>query len=705
MPPTPSIFDRSIKAPIAKKQTQTLSYGNRKIVDDYAWLRAKNWREVMQHPNALPEDIKEYLEAENAYCDAALSDTNALQESLIREMRGRICETDQTVPVEDGQYAYSTFYRTGSEHPVYARQKINHDKTLDDKVEEILDANTLASECHYFDLGAVSHSPDHGLLAYAIDRQGSEFYEIAFKDLRTNKDLPDRLMSASDDIWWCADGAALLWIWRDNNNRPKEVRLHKMGQNPDNDLLIYREEDEGFFLNLDVTSDRNFLLIESNNHSTSEVRVLDAHAPQQPPRLIAPRCTGTEYHVDHAAGQFYILTNVDGAEDFKIITTPDRSPAPVNWQDYIPCKPGIRVLQQRLFQDYHVRLERENALPRIIVRDRRSGHEHPITMHDKAYDLALEGLLDFDTTRLRFCTSSMANPEQVFDYDMRTSGQVLRKTQDIPTGHDPDRYCTGRLMAISHDGEEVPVSLVYKKGLKLDGSAPLLLYGYGAYGITVEAAFSTRRLSLLDRGFVYAIAHIRGSEAKGHAWYKAAIGSKKPNTFHDYIAVANTLIDHGYTAERRIIAMGGSAGGLLVGAVMNMAPELFGGAIAAVPFVDVLNTMCDASLPLTPPEWPEWGNPLKDDAAFGTIADYSPYENVDQRPYPPVLATAGLTDPRVTYWEPAKWVAKLREKAPSSGPYLLKTEMQAGHAGMSGRFEGLKTSALEYAFAIKVAGL
>lgn len=698
-------FKLSTPAPIAEKRPHTHHYGHHRVSDSYAWLRADNWRDVMRDPLNLPDDIRTHLLAENAYCNAVMDDTKALQERLIAEMRGRITEDETQVPVEDGAYAYYTYFRVGEEHPVHARRAVLDDGSLSKSSEDILDENALADGCDYFELGAIAHSPDHKYVAYAIDRHGSEYYEILIKQLSTGELLPDRITSASADIVWSADSTQLLWIWRDENNRPREVRCHKIGTPHSEDLSIYIEEDEGFFLSLDETSDRQFLLIQSSDHCTSEIRVLKAAAPEAKPTLIAPREPGIEYEIDHAGDWFYILTNVDGAEDFKIARAPDTSPERQYWQDWITPKNGIRRLQQRLFSNYHVRLERKDALPQIIIRALQDGAEHRITMDGAAFALNLEPLLDFNTNRMRFSSSSPAQPAQTFDYNMDNRQRTLRKTQNIPSGHDTNAYCVERIMAATNDGEHVPVSLVYRKDCKRDGNAPLLLYGYGAYGITIAAGFSANRLSLIDRGFVYAIAHVRGSEAKGHAWYTAAKGINKPNTFHDFIAAAQALIDEGYTSKGRIIAMGGSAGGLLAGAVMNMAPAYFGGIIAAVPFVDVLNTMCDESLPLTPPEWPEWGNPLLDDEAFHSIQSYSPYENIHKAPYPPLLATAGLTDPRVTYWEPAKWVARLRETAPNAGPYLLNTEMHAGHGGATGRFESLKTTALEYAFAIKAAGL
>ncbi len=705
MPPNLPLFFATNTPPRAEKRPHTTPCGPHLISDDYAWLRDENWRAVMHDPHVLAQDIRDHLLAENTYCDQAMADTSELQETLVAEMRGRIREDDADVPCEDGPFSYFTRYNAGAEHPLYVRQPIRPDGQPNGETEVLLDGEALSKGSDYFDLGEVMHSPDHRFLAYAVDRQGSEYYDIQIIELDSGIERPVSINNASADFVWSGDSASIFWIWRDDNNRPKEVRRHHLDEAIAPPKPLYREADEGFFLSLSCTRDRNFILIEANDHSTSEVRIIDAHNPDHSPVVIAPRSVGVEYHIDHAGDHFYILTNTDGAEDFKIVTAPDHTPTPEYWQDFIPASPGVRRLEQQLFKDYHVRLERADALPRIIVRRITDGSEYTIKIDGAAYALGLVPLLDFDTRRLRFASSSMAQPRQVFDFDMDSQNRTLRKTQEIPSGHNSADYCVERIFADTKDGETVPLSLVYRKGLKRDGSAPVLLYGYGSYGITMSAGFSAPRLSLLDRGFIYAIAHVRGSEAKGHGWYTAAKGAGKPKTFHDFIASAQTLIDLKYTSQGKIIAMGGSAGGLLVGAVLNMAPELFGGAIAAVPFVDVLNTMNDETLPLTPPEWPEWGNPAQDPEAYDVIRNYSPYDNVRTTAYPPLLVTAGLTDPRVTYWEPAKWVAKLRDRAPKAGPYLLKTEMQAGHGGLSGRFEGLKTTALEYAFAIKAAGI
>jgi oligopeptidase B len=401
---------------------------------------------------------------------------------------------------------------------------------------------------------------------------------------------------------------------------------------------------------------------------------------------------------------FYILTNADGAKDFKIVTAPVSDPDPANWKELVPHEPGRLILSILAFKDFLVRLERKDGLPRIVIRDRATGEEHAIDFAEEAYSLGLSGSYEYDTETIRFSYSSMTTPSQLFDYDLRTRERTLLKTQEVPSGHDPDDYVTRRLMAPAADGELVPVSIVYHRGTPLDGTAPALLYGYGSYGSSIPASFNTNILSLVDRGFVYAIAHIRGGKDKGYAWYEDGKRAKKTNTFTDFIAVARHLVREGFTSHDRIVAHGGSAGGMLMGAVANMAPEAFGGIIAEVPFVDVLTTMLDATLPLTPPEWPEWGNPIASAEDYRTIAAYSPYDNVSAQAYPPILAVAGLTDPRVTYWEPAKWVAKLRAMKTDDNPVLFKINMKSGHAGASGRFSRLEEVAFTHAFALKVTG-
>ncbi|MEL6259103.1 MAG: prolyl oligopeptidase family serine peptidase, partial [Pseudomonadota bacterium] len=436
-----------------------------------------------------------------------------------------------------------------------------------------------------------------------------------------------------------------------------------------------------------------------------EARFFPADAVTPDPVLIQPREDGIEYDIDHQGDRFLIVTNADGAVDFKVVSAPITAPGRENWVDETPHRPGVLIRGLIPFKDFVVRSERENALPRIVIQHTATGEEHEIAFDEAAYDIGAGGGYEFDTDIVRFDYASPTTPDQVFDYNMATRQRMLRKTREVPSGHASDDYVVERLMAPSHDGEDIPVTLLRRADTPIDGSAPLYLYGYGSYGITIPADFRTSRLSLVDRGFIYAIAHVRGSQAKGKQWYLDGKLEKKQNTFKDFISAGRFLTSKGYGAPGRVVAEGGSAGGLLMGAVANMDPELFAGIIAAVPFVDVLNTMSDESLPLTPPEWPEWGNPLKSAEDYDQILAYSPYDQVSNKPYPAMLITGGLSDPRVTYWEPAKWAAKLREIAPNGGPYFLRINMEAGHGGASGRFEGLKEVAIEYAFALGAVGL
>jgi oligopeptidase B len=667
-------------------------------VDDYAWLRAGNWQAVMRDPALLDPEIRAYLEAENAYTKAAMADTEALQARLFGEMKGRIKEDDASVPAPDGAFAYYSRFVIGGQHPLFCRTPNGGGQE-----QVLLDGNALAKPHAYFRIASVTHSPDHSLVAYAVDTKGSEFYTVNIIDALTGALLESRIADSNGSLEWAADSRNLLYVWLDDEHRPRRVLLHKIGAETA-DALIHEQADAGYFLGLGATQDRRFLLLSVHDHETSEISLIDAADPAAAPRLVAPREPEHDYSVDHHDGRLIILTNSGGAEDYRIVEAPAGSPGREYWREIEPHKPGRLILDVVAYKDFLVRLEREDGLPRIVVRRFADGAEHAIAFDEEAYSLGISAGYEYDTPVLRFTYSSMTTPAQVFDYDMSTRTRTLRKTQEIPSGHDPSLYVTRRVMAPAKDGETVPVSLLYRKATPLDGKAPLLLYGYGAYGMSIPAGFSTNALSLVDRGFVYAIAHVRGGKDKGYRWYKDGKRAKKVNSFTDFIAAGEFLAAQGFTARGQIVAHGGSAGGMLMGAIANMAPDLFLGIIAEVPFVDVLTTMLDESLPLTPPEWPEWGNPIESEADYRTIAAYSPYDNVRAQTHPHILALAGLTDPRVTYWEPAKWVAKLRERGLGDPLILLRTNMEAGHAGASGRFERLKEVALAYAFALKIAG-
>ena len=685
--------------PIAAKRPVTSTQHGVTRTDDYAWLRADNWQEVMRDPSVLASDIRAYLEAENSHTDAAMADTEALQATLFAEMRGRIKEDDSSVPSPDGPFAYAMRFTEGAEQPMVVRTpREGGVETL------LLDGNKLAEGRAYLRLGSADHSPDHKLLAYAYDDKGSEYYTLHVRDIASGDDLADTIEATTGGGVWAADSRTLFYTVLDDNHRPCRVYRHVVGTPPSEDVLVFEEQDPGFFLGVGQTQSSRYILIDSHDHETSEIHLLDAEDPTGTPQRIAERKTAEEYSVDHSGDTLYILTNAGGAEDFKIVTAPVEAPGRENWKDLVPHTPGTLILGMTVYKDFMVRLERFAGLPRIIVRALATGEEHAIAFDEEAYSLGMGDGYEFDTTTLRFTYSSMTTPSRVYDYDMATRERVLRKEEEIPSGHNPADYVTRRVFAQAADGETVPVSLLYHKDTKLDGSAPCLLYGYGAYGITIPASFSISRLSLVDRGFVYAIAHIRGGKDKGFRWYTDGRREKKTNTFKDFIAAGEYLASEGYTSRGKIVAWGGSAGGMLMGAVANMQPDLFGGIIAEVPFVDVLNTMLDDTLPLTPPEWPEWGNPIESEKDFRTILSYSPYDNVAAKDYPAILAMGGLTDPRVTYWEPAKWIARLRATMTGGGPVLLRTNMGAGHGGASGRFNRLDEVAIVYAFALWAVG-
>ncbi|OJJ11194.1 S9 family peptidase [Alphaproteobacteria bacterium AO1-B] len=667
--------------------------------DAYSWLRADNWQQVMKDPSVLDADIRAYLEAENAYHEAQMAPTKALQETLFSEMRGRIKEDDSAVPSPDGPYAYSLKYKTGGQQPIFYR-------TPRDGGEEtiLLDGDKEADGKAYFKIGGASHSTDHKLLAWAYDDKGSEYYSLQFRNLETGEDTGYVIEDTSGGGVFCADSKYVFYIRLDANHRPSKLFRHEIGTDPATDVLVYEEKDPGFFMGVGKTQSGNTIVIDIHDHETSEIWMIPADQPTTAPALIAARETGIEYSVDDHGDTLYILTNADGAEDFKIVTAPKATPGRENWRDLVPHKAGCLILSHCVYKTFMTRLEREDGLPRIVIRNLADGDEHYVAFDEEAYSLGLSGGYEFDTEIIRFSYSSMTTPSQTFDYNVATGARTLRKEQEVPSGHKADDYVTRRLMAPAADGETVPVSILYRKDTPLDGSAPLLLYGYGSYGISIPASFNTNSLSLVDRGFVYAIAHIRGGKEKGFGWYKAGRRENKKNTFTDFIAAADHLVKDGFTSHEKIIAQGGSAGGMLMGAISNMAPEKFGGIVAEVPFVDVLATMLDDTLPLTPPEWPEWGNPITDKGAYEYIASYSPYDNVETKDYPPIFALAGLTDPRVTYWEPAKWVAKLRATKTGDSLVMLKTNMDAGHGGASGRFDRLKEVALVQAFALQVTG-
>ena len=698
------MLDSSGDLPHADKRPQPYGRHGITLTDDYAWLKAGNWREVMRDPAVLSADIRAYLDAENAHAEAVLAPTAALQDELFAEMKGRIKEDDSSVPAPDGGFAYFHRFREGGQHPLVCRQR------RDGGGESVLlDGDALSTGKPFFQLGGADHSPDHRLLAWSADEKGSEAFTIRVRDIETGRDHDDVIVETTGGVVWTTDSSAFYYARIDAQHRPMWIMRHRLGTEVTDDVLVFESPDPAYFLSLDAAQSRRFAVLTLDNHETSECWLIDLAAADAAAMPVAGRETAVRYTVEHHPafmGEDALLfrTNADGAEDFKIAWAPRRAPERGHWHDLVPHRAGVYILSFTVLADWLIRLEREDGLPRIVVRNLASGEEHAVAFAEEAYSLGFSSGYEFETDTLRFDYSSMTTPSETWDYALRTRARTLRKRQDVPSGHDPSRYVTRRLFAPTGDGETVPISLLHRKDVALDGSAPCLLYGYGSYGHSIPAAFSTNRLSLVDRGFVYAIAHIRGGSEKGWRWYRTGKLADKQNTFHDFVAAGDYLRGQGLVAPDRIVAHGGSAGGLLMGAVANMRPDLFAGIVAEVPFVDALNTMLDDSLPLTPPEQREWGDPIADADAFRTIMAYSPYENVRAQPYPAMLVLAGLTDPRVAYWEPAKWVARLRQTKTDDNPIAFRTNMQAGHGGASGRFERLKEVALVYAFALEVAG-
>lgn len=678
--------------PIARKIPVTITQLGRTRTDDYQWMKDDNWQAVLRDPTLIKADVKEHLEAENAYREAMLASTLPLQEQMFEEMRGRIKEDDSSVPRPDGPWEYYTRFNTGDQHPLYCRRpRGGGTQTV------LLDANALAEGKAYSDISYVEHSPDHTLFAYAEDAQGSEVHQIYVRDLVTGDVLPDPIQSAYGGFAFSPCSRWIFWTNRNENGRPDKIfrRPSRGGAT----TLVYEETDEGMFLGVGRSSDDAFILISAENQETSEARYIVGEDPTMEPRIIAERIIGQRYDVDHWGDRWVIRTNADDSIDFKIVEAPTASPDRSAWTDLVAHTPGRFIEGMALVKDFIARQERADANTKIVIRDR-AGTEHEIAVDEPAFALSLAGASEFETTTMRYGYNSPSTPTSTYDYDLATRERTLRKVQEVPSGHDPADYVVERLNAPAEDGQLVPVTVLRRRSTPVDGSAPLLLYGYGSYGIPMPASFSTGRLSLVDRGWIYAIAHIRGGSDKGWGWFLDGRKFKKKNTFTDFTAAADHLIARNYARAGHIVAQGGSAGGLLMGAVANMRPELWAGIIGQVPFVDVINTMSDTSLPLTPPEWPEWGNPLEDPEAYDYMMSYSPYDQVSAKAYPAILATGGLSDPRVTYWEPQKWVAKLRPATTSGNPVLLKINMEAGHGGASGRFDYLKEVAHDYAFAI-----
>ncbi|CAN1213205.1 S9 family peptidase [Tumidithrix helvetica PCC 7403] len=683
-----SSISASVTAPIAAKNHHEFEIHGDKITDDYAWLRDKENPEVIA-----------YLNAENDFTEATLAPYTELREQLFQELKSRIKEDDNTVPAKSGNYYYYSKVVAGKQYRVYCRK---HNSLTNDE-ELLLDTNQLAEGESYFSLGAFDISPNHQLLAYSTDTDGSEEYLLQFKNLETGELLGDRIPNTYYSSAWANDNQTLYYTVLDENSRPYRLYRHHLGQPVEQDELLYEELDPQFFVGCSKSRDDRYIFLEMDGKITSEAYFLDANDPQAQFTLIEKRQKGIEYSVTHHQGNFYILTN-DCATNFRIVKTPVSQPQKQHWQDFIPHNPDCYLEGIEEFKDFLVIYERIQGLERIKILSLLDHQAHYIEFDDPTYAIGGSSNYEFDTHVFRFAYTSMVQPLSVYDYDMRSRTKTILKQEEVPGGYDSSLYTSERIFATSHDGAQVPISLVYRKGLERDGSHPLYLYGYGSYGASMSAYFSANRLSLLDRGFVFAIAHIRGGSEMGRQWYEDGKFLKKKNTFYDFVACAEHLAQEKYTSKGNIAISGGSAGGLLIGATINLKPDLFKAAVADVPFVDVLNTMLDESLPLTQLEYDEWGNPNQYEY-YQYIRSYSPYDNVQSKAYPNLLVTGGLNDPRVTYWEPAKWTAKLRTLKQDTNWLLLKTNMDAGHGGASGRYESLKEVALEFTFILAVFGL
>ncbi|MDQ6677148.1 MAG: S9 family peptidase [Acidobacteriota bacterium] len=674
--------------PIANRIPKTLTAHGNTRTDDYFWLRDRDNPEVI-----------EYLEAENAHTAAVMASESSLTEEINREILSRIQQTDQTVPARRGAYFYYSRTVAGRQYPLYCRTRGSEGAE-----EVMLDINELARGKEYFALGALAVSENDALLGFSTDENGSEEYTVRIKNLHTGAMLPDVIPDTSPGLVWANDGRTFFYVTFDETKRPEKVRRHLAGRDAVYDEVVFTETDRRFTFEIGKTRSRKFLVVSSINASkTSETLLLDADHPEGSFRVFEPRQTGVEYYVDHQGDRFLVRTNADGAARFKLMETPAAATARTNWRALVPEHAEATLDEVEAFEGHAVLHTRENALPNIRVMNRATGAIHALEFAEPAYTVALGDNFEYRTGTLRFAYSSLVTPYSVFDYDIAARTRVLLKQTEVPGGFHSADYTTERLYAPAVDGKRVPVSIVYRGGFQRNGRNPLLLYGYGSYGLNTDAKFTASYLSLLDRGFAVALAHVRGGAEYGREWFENGRMLNKRNSFTDFVACAEYLIAERYTSAACLSAMGGSAGGLLMGAVINLRPELFRSVVAMVPFVDVVTTMLDASIPLTTGEYDQWGNP-SEKVYYDYMKTYSPYDNVERKAYPNLLVTTGLNDPRVAYWEPAKWVARLRALKTDGNLLLLKTQMGAGHGGPSGRYEKYRETAFIYAFLLKTAG-
>jgi oligopeptidase B len=686
-----------IKSPVAEKAATELT-GNR--VDNYYWMKLSDEQKNAENKDEQTQKVINYLNAENEYLTAKMKHTEDLQKKLYDEMIGRIKQTDESVPYKDNGYWYYTRYEQGQEYPIHCRKK----GSMESEEEILLNVNDMAKGHDYYSIRGLSVSEDNNLLAYAEDSVSRRRYTVYVKDLKTGKLVEEPVPNTEGEVTWANDNKTYFYTKKDSVTlRSRWIIKHKVGSSYKSDPVVSEEPDETFYTGIYKTKSKKFLVIWAGSTLTNYYQVLDANTPDGKFKEFTPRERGLEYSIDHYKDKFYVVTNWD-ALNFRLMETPDTKTAKANWKDKIAHRKDTLLQGIEIFKDYMVLSERANANTLMRVIDQKSGAHHYLNFGEPAYTIYPSTNIDFDTEILRYGYTSMTTPSSTYDYNMKTRERTLLKQQEVVGGYNPEDYQTERLWATATDGTQIPMSIVYKKGMKKDGNNPTMIYGYGSYGASMSPSFSSTRLSLLNRGFVYAIAHIRGGQEMGRQWYEDGKMFKKKNTFTDFINCSEFLIEEKFTNPDKLFASGGSAGGLLMGAVVNMRPDLYKGVIAAVPFVDVVTTMEDESIPLTTGEFDEWGNP-KNPESYMYMLEYSPYDQVKPQNYPNMLVTTGFHDSQVQYWEPAKWVAKLRELKTDNNTLLLRTNMETGHGGTTGRFKVYKEASQEYAFILDLAGI
>ncbi|WP_254157444.1 S9 family peptidase [Chryseosolibacter indicus] len=690
----------NIQPPKPEKIPHELTAHGNKRNDNYYWMKLSDAQKNAEQKDEQTTKVINYLDAENEYLKAKMKHTEPLQDKLYNEIVGRIKQTDESVPYKENGYWYYQRYEEGKEYPIYCRKKGDMNATE----EVMLNVNDLATGHDYCQVQGLNVSEDNNLLAYGVDTVSRRRYTIYIKDLKSGKIVDQPVPNTEGYVTWANDNKTFFYTMKDSVTlRSKSIYRHKLNTDPSKDPLIYTENDETFYAGISKTKSKKYLIIWSGSTLTNHYQILDASTPEGKFREFSPRERGIEYSIDHYRDKFYIVTNLD-AQNFRLMETPETKTSKENWKETIPHRKDTLLTGIEIFKDYLVLTERAQANELMRIIDQKTGAEHYLNFGEPAYTISPSVNVDFDTELIRYGYTSLTTPNSTYDYNMRTKEKKLLKQQEIVGGYNPENYQTERLWATAADGTKVPMSIVYKKGIKKDGNNPTLITGYGSYGSSNDPYFSLTRLSLLDRGFIFAIAHIRGGQEMGRQWYEDGKMFKKKNTFTDFIDCTEYLIEQNYTKPEKLYATGGSAGGLLMGAVVNMRPDLYKGVVAKVPFVDVVTTMLDESIPLTTGEFDEWGNPDVLES-YMYMLEYSPYDQVKAQNYPNMLVTTGLHDSQVQYWEPAKWVAKLREMKTDNNTLLLRTNMETGHGGTTGRFKVYKEIAQEYAFILDLAGI